>query len=238
MNKITKNASSLVVLACCASISVGQARRTQLPRGSNPPPPPLPAAVAPRIDVSGKLEGSTYTNAFFGFTLTLPHGWQAQDIEVKKQFTEVVKDKAQEDSVMRQRAYQASIARTSLLLIAVKPTEERTNPLVISMAEDIGLAFNIRTPRQYAEQLRQLSIIDKNSLLIFEDEVKTERIGGVEFAVVDAVARNPNITPVAKARQSYYLTVRNKYGISFILTYHSPEELQACKEMLASLKFQ
>lgn len=223
--------TALCLLLCCASLSVPQSRRAATARPIPPPPPPKPVATE---DVSGTLEGSTYTNKFFGFTLTLPDGWQAQDKDVQQQLTRRAREKAKEFKSVDQRAAQSSVPGPTLLLLAIKPTNGATNPIFFAAAENIALAFNIRTPPQYIAQVRRY---EKESPVVMEDKVTTERVGGVEFAVVGIRPRDPTHAASATVQERYYVTLRKNHAISFVLTYHTPDQMQACLDVLNSLTF-
>ncbi len=162
MNKRATLVACLFLIAGCASITtIAQSRRTPAPQSSaqSPPPPrsiplgdPKPAA---RADVSGKFEGQTYVNKTLGFILTLPPGWQTQDTDVQQQLIDVARERMQERAQKSdpavQRAVRSSFARTTMLLVAVKPSEDKISPNIMAMAEDIAIALSVRTPRQYLE---------------------------------------------------------------------------------------
>lgn len=142
---------------------------------------PKPAA---RADVSGKFEGQTYVNKTLGFILTLPPGWQTQDTDVQQQLIDVARERMQERAQKSdpavQRAVRASFSRTTMLLVAVKPSEDKISPNIMAVAENIAIALSVRTPRQYLEQVRRTNTIGE-SLSAFEDEIKTEQIGGLSL---------------------------------------------------------
>jgi len=227
---------ALLFIGLCATISVAQSKRSP----STQPPPPRPAPTSTdlkpatiAVDVTGSFAGQSYTNRALGFGLTLPPGWQAEDREVQNRFAEKVSQKAAENTAGRQPAAQASVARTTLLFVAVKPTDGKTNPIILAMAEDIALVFNIRTSRQYLEATRSSNA--SMTPLVFDDQITTEKISGVEFGML---AANPKDSTAYSARQRYYVTLRHNHAIAFVLTFRGNEELQACLEVLNSLKFE
>lgn len=103
------------------------------------------------------------------------------------------------------------------------------------MVEDISLAFNVRTLAQYLENMRRAS---ESTPLKFDEQTTIEEIGGIKFGVVGAAPRNPVSVPSATVQQRYYITLRKNHALAFILTYDGAEQLQACREILNSLKFQ
>jgi len=228
-----------MLLACCASASFAQSNRAPAARPSPspaPPPDPLPATqqTGVRLDVTGKFNGLVYTNSALGFTLTLPPGWQVQDSDVQQQFAEATTKKAAEVKEGRAAA-QASLSRTTLLFIVIKPTDQRINPTIIGLAEDIRLAFSTRTVHQYLESMRSISI---DSPFVFDANSTTERINGVEFGLLGSTPKEPHAPAMANLRQRYYVIIRRNHALGFILTYDGPEQLQACMEVLNTFKLQ
>jgi hypothetical protein len=238
VSKINQTLLLASLLLCfCSVASVAQSRRTtrkQIPPPS--PPRPIAAEAKPptvKVDVDGQFNGSTYTNEALGFALTLPQGWQAQDTGVKQKFAEST-GRATGEVSKDQAEAQASVERTTLLLIAIKPTGGRVNPSVVGMTEDISVIFNVRTVEQYIDSVRRVS---EATPLKFDDKSTTEEIGGIKFGVVGAVPRDPATTPSPTVRQLYYITLRKNHALAFILTFDGEEQLQACREILSSLKF-
>lgn len=233
MNHIKKIATILLLLCCCL-VSFAQTRRRT--RDSLPPrPAPTNQTPAtPSVDQNGRFEGQVYTNTALGFSLTLPEGWQPQDTETQRRFAEGAAQRAQQYGGQSPAA-QASVKRTSVLMIAVKPTEGITNPSVIIAAEDIALYFNVRTPKQYIEQMRTIS---RNTPMVVGENVTTETVGGAMFGVVDVDFLNAPQPGRAVVKQRYYVTIRKNHAIAMILTYHGPEELQACLDVVKSFKAQ
>ncbi len=199
---------------------------------------PKPAA---RADVSGKFEGQTYVNKTLGFILTLPPGWQTQDTDVQQQLIDVARERMQERAQKSdpavQRAVRASFSRTTMLLVAVKPSEDKISPNIMAVAENIAIALSVRTPRQYLEQVRRTNTIGE-SLSAFEDEIKTEQIGGLEFAFLGVHPRNPQLAASSTVQQRFYVMMRKNYAVLFVLTYGTPEQLESCLDVLKSLKVQ
>ncbi|HVG31999.1 MAG TPA: hypothetical protein VM911_02930 [Pyrinomonadaceae bacterium] len=219
---------------CAVSATRAQSGRPPAPRPTPSPAPPPAAAKPPslRVDTTGKLNGSVYTNEALGFTLTVPAGWEAQDKEVQQQFADSVSEKS--DEILKDTpSTRASVSRTTIFLIAIKPTNEKTNPAVIGMIEDIQLAFSVRTPYQYLENLRAAA---RNTQLVFDDKSTTEQINGVEFGLIGARPKDPNASASTTLQQRYYVTMRKKHALVFIVTYDGDKQLQACMELLNSLK--
>ena len=154
---------------------------------------------------------------------------------MQQQFAELASRATGETLKNQPAASQSAVARTTLLLIAVKPTEGKVNPLVVGMTEDISLIFNVRTIEQYMESLRRAG---ESTPIRFDEQTTIEELGGIKFGVVGATPRNPETAQSSNVRQHYYITLRKNRALVFILTYDGAEQLQACREILNSLKFQ
>ena len=217
----------LITLFFCAT-AAGQVRDA-------PPSPPTPTPTPLiKVDLRGQFDGQRYVNEGFGFEVNLPEGWEFQNQEVNEKFAETASQKGKEFNAPPKAAEQ-SMSRTKILFIAIRPTNTRTNPIVLGMAEDVALAFNIRSARQYIEAMRLIT--NERSPIIFGDRITDETINGVEFSYVGASARDPNVMADYNIRQRYYVTFKKTTAIAFIITYHSPDELNFALEMLKTVKF-
>ena len=224
-----KITASLCALVWCTSASVAQSQRPSKRRPFSLPPP--------YTDMTGKFDGTTYTNKFFGFTLTLPQGWQPQDASVQQQFMEKVRQKAQLENTTNQVPPQTSMMRTTSLFLIVKPIGGEIDPIIFAMAENIAMIANMHSPQQYLERMR-LASLRPNSPLLYEESPTKQTIGGVEFGMIEAILRNPTSAALITARLRYYATLRKNHALLFLLIYDSHEQLQACLDVVNSLKFQ
>lgn len=234
----------LLIFALLGSMQVANAQARQQSRPAPPPAPkPLPTVnkVAPYFppDTGATLVGATYTNPFLGFMLTFPDGWEVQNADVIKRANEyadrVVQEATSDDPQQTQRAIQQSMARTTHLLFAIKRSAV-TNAVFQSATEDLTSAIVIPTARQYAESARR-TINAIEGPMVFGDTVTTERIGSEEYAVIKARPRTP--PPLAPdMEQLYYITIRKRHAVTFIITFSTPEERQACINALNAIKFQ
>lgn len=187
-----------------------------------------------KVDLTGKFSGQRYVNEGLGLEVTLPDGWQFQDDEVNQKFAEKASERGATMSG-GSKAMETSMSHSKILFLAVKPTDSRTNPTILGMAEDVSLAFNVRSPRQYLEIMRLQPF--ENNPLVFGDRITDEVINNVQFAFLGASARDPMVMAQFNLRQKYYVTLRKHYAIGLVLTYHSPDELESLMEVIRSVKF-
>jgi hypothetical protein len=222
---------TLVIVAILLTVTTASYAQTK--HGSSPPQPvPTPPVVPAngiKLDAKGVFAGSHYSNALLGLTFDLPAGWELQDSDTGAQFAARATEKGAEAGQGRPAA-QASLARTTLLFLLVRPTQTATNPSVVVLSEDIALVFNVRTPEQYLMGMRKQA---GAAPLSFDSYTTNEKINGVDFAWMGAVPKNPNLA----LGQRYYVTIRNHHAIGLVMTFHSEAELNACLEVLNALKF-
>lgn len=216
--------------------------RTEIVPAPVPPPQQMtaPPTVVLRADLSGRLDGSTYTNNLLGVQVTLPAGWQASDPGVKRQIEEQVKQEASESiqnkPASSRRELQASVARTSPLLLAIKPTDATSNPVMFLMSEDISVVPLITSPKQYAAALVRSSGDDAASQLLFDTQLQSERIGAVEYTVATARPRDKQ-SAAPGVEQRSYITVRRNHALAFILTFAGEEQRQACLDVIRAVEY-
>jgi hypothetical protein len=99
------------------------------------------------------------------------------------------------------------------------------------MAEDIALAFNVRTPEQYLMAARKAG---ENTPLLFDTSTTSATINGTDFAWMGAVPKNNALI----LNQRYYATLRHHHALSFVMTFHGEKEFQWCMGVLNSIKFE
>ncbi|HMH41911.1 MAG TPA: hypothetical protein VK557_00385 [Pyrinomonadaceae bacterium] len=220
---------SIIVAAGAAAICTGQSRQ-----GSPPPPVPAPSPVVTtegiKVDVKGSFDGPIYSNKVLGFNVSVPQGWQVQDTETRTEFASRVTEKTNSANAEKP-AVKAYLSRTTLLFILVRPTETATNPTIFAMAEDIALAFNVRTPEQYLMSARK---VGDNTPMLFDAYTTSGKINGIDFAWMEAVPKNSAVI----LKQRYYATLRHHHAIGFVMTFHTEQEFQWCMEVMNSIKFE
>ncbi len=220
---------AIIVVAWATPLCAAQSRQVS-PPPPVPTPTPLATAEGIKVDVRGSFDGSVYSNKVLGFKINVPAGWEAQDRDTQKQFAANATEKSNAANEGKP-GVKASLARTTLLFILVRPTATATNPNIFGMTEDIRLAFNVRTPEQYLMAARKAG---ENTPVLFDNYTTSETINGIDFAWMGATAKNPAVN----VSQRYYVAIRNHYAISFVMTFHSEQEFQWCMEVLNSIKFE
>ena len=181
----------------------------------------------------GSIEGTTYTNRYFGLKLTIPENWQIQDDETKKKMMESGKRKIMGGDKQVEKTLDTSLLNTLNLLAVFKypvGSGMRHNPSFGCVAEKIT-RFPSLTARDYL--IGTKSFMQKSQVPYTFREIYSRSIGGRGFVVLPAQAPLNG----AIVYQNYYTRIMKGYALVFIITYSTDEELRPLEEMLKSVRF-
>jgi len=192
------------------------------------PPAAVPAADVPDF---GSVSGATYTNNYFGLTLTVPAGWIVQDSNFKKQITDKGKELVTSDDPNKKSEINKAVDNTlNLLTLTERPPGEPgpLNSMFLCGAEkppsgvttDAGYMLALKNTLKYAQVP-----------ITIDGDVYTEQIGGVAFSALDF---KTNFSGVMVS-QKYFAHIRKDYVLFFIITYDTPEQLKTQTEILKSI---
>ncbi len=179
----------------------------------------------------GVLEGRTYTNNFFGFSVSLPRDWIIADAQRRDSIVEETKSKITSDDKEKKEMAEASIARSANLLSLTKlpPGEPRNASLML-------IAERIPSPsiKNGVDVIHSMEEVTKNTnfTLEFQGPIQTQQIGTSEFAV--AVMKNSS--PYGVVMQKVYMTVKNGYALEFFFTYIDAADLSAFDSIVKTMK--
>ena len=232
-----KRALTQTLLATLLVASTASAARAQSTRPKSDPPPPIaygdPKVVQP-FD-TGKLEGGTYSNDFFGFSMTLPKGWVVLGPEENKKILDTGKGLIEEGTnEKKKQGLEDSVARTHFLVTASKyPTGKagaNFNALLICIAERIPTAI-IKTGADYVSVM-QRSFEGTAAKLELTAPLRTQRLGGADFTVADV---KMTAGPVVTA-QRYYVRISKGHALTLAYTYYDDADLKTFDELLGTVK--
>ncbi len=186
---------------------------------------------------AGTIENSVYNNKYFGLTLNLPEDWSIQDKESSKELTKSgYKMLAGEDENL-ERTLNAAAENQQLMFFSASKypigTPVANNPNIIGTAELVKSKPGIERGSDYLYHVKNMLEMSGIKLTI-EETATSEKIGGVEFDVIEVVLPFGNIS----IQQKYCTTIMKDYAISFILTYMSEEGKKSLKEILKTAKFE
>lgn len=200
----------------------------QSPAGK-PSPPPAPLVPDRPVDL-GILNGTAYTNNFFGLTLSIPREWivvsaqqQAQVVSDSKKLASTIEGQAKNE-------ISESIDRSTMLMSLTKlQAGESNNAAFMLIAERIPLP----TMKTGADVLRSIGTLTPSSNLKVEmpSGIWTERFGGAEFGVATIKAT----TPSGEFMQRVYITTKKGYAVEFFFTYLDAADLPVFDAIMKSV---
>jgi len=217
MNKLFKRAVGVIALALVSLIANAQT-----------PPSASPVADVPDF---GSVSGATYTNNYFGLTLTFPAGWSVQDSNFKKQISDKGKELLTSDDPNKNSELNKAVDNTlNLLTVTERPpgSPGPLNSMLVCGAEkppagvktDAGYMLALKNTLKYAQVP-----------VTIEKDVYSAQVGGLAFSVIDF---NTNFSGVIVS-QKYYAHIVKDYVLFFIITYDTPEQLKTNAEILRSV---
>jgi hypothetical protein len=213
MNKLSKLLLFVVVLVTVSHV-VGQTPDREQRPG-------LPsAAITIRDFDQGILEGRTYSNNFFGLSVSLPRDWIIADAQGRDSIVSESKNRISSDDKEKKELVEASIARSVNLLSVTKlPVGQAHNASLMLIAERIP-SPSIKNGVDVIHSMEETTK-NTNFTLEFQGPIQTEQIGTAEFAI----ATMKNSSPYGVLMQKVYMTVKNGYALEFFFTYTDATDL-------------
>lgn len=222
---------SILFISLTASFSYSQ--KTTRPRPKAPARPAAkPAPAKPSID-SGKVDGRTYTNPAFDFSVTFPDTWLIPDsdfeVYMKTQGFDLSMKVPPGLSPITTTKLKQSTQRVTVLLTAYKemPGMEK-NAIVRISVEDLKVFPQIKDAVDYIDAMRET--FKQVQLAGFKySETQAEQLGPKQFAFIDTETKDD--------KRRLYATVRNGYALLFSITYTEKEDLEVLRQLLTDGKF-
>jgi hypothetical protein len=176
----------------------------------------------------GNVSGSSYTNSFFGFRLTIPYGWRVQGQEVKDMLSEKGRDSIQTDARTKAQLDASTSNTVNMLTVFKYPvgSSPEFNASLICGAEWLQNP-SISASQYMASAKRVLEMSDGQ--YSFKPFI-TETIGGEPFAVME-------VQTASSVKQKYYAAIKKDYALFFILTYMTDEDEAVLRQALRSVRF-
>ena len=183
------------------------------------------------VDFFGSIKDGTYRNGFLRFEVKVPNQWlrfESSEIEAAKK---VGVDSMQSGTSKFNRALDEAASREVVVLaVGKKP---------LGAIENSAFAIGIFkqpsahvTPKMVTEAAKSLLLTNPNNTLV--RDVKTEMIGGQQFAVFDT-----ELTAVGgiKVPLRYYATMIRGYSLTVSMSYADKESLDLMEDAFRSIKF-
>lgn len=236
-----KRALTQTLLATLFVASTAFAARAQSTQQKDDPPPPPPAPIVygdPKVEQpfdTGRLEGESYSNDLFGFSMTLPKGWVVFGADENKQIMDAGKGLIEESANdKKKQVLEAAVTRTHFLVTASKYPKGAAgsgfNALFLCIAERIPSAI-IKTGADYISAMQRT--FEGTSAKFEVGPLRTQKVGGTDFTVADVrMTTGPVITA-----QRYYVRITKGYALMLTYTYYDDADLKTFDELLGTVKF-
>jgi hypothetical protein len=183
----------------------------------------------------GTFNKSTYTNKYFGVTVTVPSNWSVQDREAQERIKRVGSAAVAGDDKNLKAVLKASELQTvQLFTVFQHPlgTPVTFNPSIMGTAEMVRQMPGIQSGKDYHFQVKKT--LQAGQLEIsFPKESYTERVSGVEFDVMDQELRIRGLV----VKQRYYTIIKKGYALSFILSFTTDEDEASVHKVLETISF-
>lgn len=172
----------------------------------------------------GTFKGSTYNNAFFNLSVTLPEDWVIQTKEYSKKLQELGKDRIAGNDEAMKKALERSIEQSGVLLTVFKyevgsPVDY--NPSFLLLAENIKMFPGVKKGSDYLFNVRKLLKRSPSAAnYLFKEEFDQTTVGGYPFYIMHIDAKSS----LAEYSQDYYSTIKGNYAISFVITYSGTDQ--------------
>lgn len=181
----------------------------------------------------GVTESGSYTNDYFGLSLSFPKEWVFQNadqmMEIVKAGQEVVAGGNEAKSKMLDLAKTKTL---NLLMASQFPLDSgKTGPSTIAVAEKISMLQGIKTGKDYLESSKKL-LVDSKLPYEFKD-ITTVKVGGKDMDLMQASINTGTVV----VTQDYYSMILDGYALNFILTYTDDASKAETDKILESVTF-
>lgn len=182
----------------------------------------------------GEFSGMTYTNDFFGMTMTLPDGWSIQSKQLIMQTFELGGEMMTgNDDNLKAMLNAAKLNIVPLFMVSQyevgSPVD--SNPNINAIAERLVLP-GIKKPEDYFFHTRKM-MQSTEMQVKFDEETSTANLGGQDFGVMSL-----EMSMLGQSmKQKHFVALKNGYVLQIVITYINEEELPLLEKTLQSLKF-
>ena len=183
----------------------------------------------------GTLDNSSYSNRYFGFSVTLPKDWSVQDQKSQQRLSKRGAQLIAGDDQNLKAIVKASEMQTVNLLAAFEhplgaPVD--FNPSIACVAERVREMPGITRGRDYLFQARKMLESGKMQIS-FPRDYSTEQIGGLNFDLMETELHISGRT----VQQKYYASIKKGYALCFILSFANPDQAGALQNILNTIAF-
>ena len=179
-------------------------------------------------------DGVTYTNEYFGLTVTKPSGWYSQSPEATMKLNKAGASMMAGDNQNMKAVFEQSL-KSTVPVFAFFQSEPgapvRTNPNVISVAENISVMPGIKTGCDYLYHARN-ALSHAAIKMEISPGCNTVKHGKANLGYFDLTTHLNGLD----VSQRYYACVQGSHAISIIQTYFDEASKKMVDGVLDSVK--
>ncbi|AOT69296.1 hypothetical protein [Geosporobacter ferrireducens] len=193
------------------------------------------ASPTAKVDL-GVMDKGTYKNDYFGLEMQVSEAWSIQDAEAMNEIMEIGKEIAAGDDEKKKKQLDLGDEKTLNFVMAFKyPPEQQQpiNPSIICNAEKLSFLQGVKTGEDYLESAKNM-MTESQMPYKFDKEIYTEKIGGKDFDIMEAVVEIGDM----KIMQKYHTSIMKDYALNFIVTYFDDESKAEIDTILDSIRFE
>lgn len=194
------------------------------------------AAAAPKTTTAavkfekGTVDGTTFTNKFFGMKFDVPENWQVQEEIVNKIIKDAGTKSVKAKNNPTQKALDQAAARVTVALTALKnPMGSAENASVVLSFENMNSTPVVKDAVDYMDLMVNTFKSVQLPAGMTYSAVQAEKLGARQFAYLDV--KRPEV------KQRMYVTMKKGYAILFVFTYTDAADLETMRTMLANANF-
>ncbi len=231
-----KSAFLPVVLLLAAGVWAQEAKPAA---PAAPPAKPQTQVIAQASDrpESGRVANDVYTSDFFGFTMTLPKGWEVEDAAALRRSVDENLKKLYGSDPQGQAAGQEAAARAFMLLSAEGRLEMEAVPSQVQIAaEQLPEDAGVESGKDYLDAVGAVPPLAGLELKPLHEPAEV-RLGGQPFWRQDYSASTTiNGKPVAIS-YAEYVSIQKGYALILSFWTDTPEHLAALVKYADSVRF-
>jgi len=183
----------------------------------------------------GTFNNSVYTNKYFGVTVAIPQKWSIQDQESQRRLMKVgTKALAGDDNNFKAMVKASEMQTVNLFAAFEHPpgAPVASNPSMMGVAEMVRQLPGIERGRDYLFQAKKM-MESSQMKFSFPKDFYSEKLGGVEFDVMDVELKFPG----RMVKQKYYSTIKKGYALCFIMSFTTDEEEASVHRIFDTVAF-
>ena len=183
----------------------------------------------------GTVTDSVYHNNYFGLNVPFPKDWSVQDQSEQQRLAKIGgKLISGDDKTLQAEMKMGELRTVNLFAVFQHPPGSPVdfNPSVLSVAENVRHAPGVKTGKDYhfhAKKVLEAGALD----ISFPRDIYTEKVGGVDFDVMEAQIHARGIV----VKQKYYATIMKGYALCLVTSFVSDEQDASLKKILSGVTF-